>query len=970
MNREHFQRAQEVFLAARVLSAVERTALLERECSATPGLRETVEGMLAAESQDPNFLGASPFGPEKFSGGHRARIQKLVTQSNAGRRLVVENEVARGGMGSILKVHDVDLRRTLAMKVIRGQSGASSTGEVPGVQPNLVERFLEEAQVTGRLEHPGVVPIHELGVDSEGRLYFTMPLVGGRTLAEVFDHVRDEDPKWSRTGALGLLQKVCETMAYSHHVGVVHRDLKPANVMVGDFGEVYVMDWGLARVREATNARDIRPADEADNDRTRLLDADSPLRTRDGAVLGTPSYMSPEQALGESERVDAASDIYALGSMLYHLLVGAAPYTSEESRNSREVLAAVRRGPPPSIESLAPKTPAELVAICERAMAREPEDRYLDMAAFASDLQAYLEGRVVRAHRTGAWVELRKWVGRNRLAASVAAIALVAVLLGVVGVAAAERRSADLSRSFMIFYLEEEANTLWPAVPEMIPGMEQWLTDAQELGARIETAIAGLPGDSQVLAERQAGMRASNQRIKNLRVKMEDRLAFAASIEELTRTSPEARAAWNTAVASIAASERYQRVEPFQLTPQLGLFPLGENPTTGLWEFWHVQSGLRPELNPNWSEDALEWNPETPGSCNRWIIGEETGIVFVLIPRGTFRMGAERPPVGVEYEVTADGLRVSLVEPGSLADRAGIQIDDVLQSVNKVPIRNVKQFDSRLHTLRPGIDTEFAVRRGNEERVLSAEVKIGFGSPNINPWTESDSGPIHDVTLQPYFISKYEMTQGQWLRSPVEILDPSTRGKPFRQTPDPRLGIPDHIVDRSHPVESVSWFDSYQTLERLGLSLPTEAQWERAARAGTGTRFWPGNRIVDLQGKENIGDATAAQTVPGWAASMLVNDRFVAHAPVGSFEPNGFGLHDALGNVSEWSREASVRGYPDPVQDEDGARGPGPEVATSHRVARGGQFTRAGIGVAGRWWVPSRSVVEVLGVRPARGIQD
>ena len=164
-------------------------------------------------------------------------------------------------MGTILRVWDGDLRRNLAMKVMHGRGvGSSSPGEGAGgaVDQERLGRFLEEAQITGQLDHPGVVPVHDLGIDSKGRCYFTMRFVRGRELKEVFDLAREHKEGWTRTKVLGAILKVCEAMAYAHSKGVVHRDLKPANVMVGRFGETYVMDWGLARVLGRHDSHDLR----------------------------------------------------------------------------------------------------------------------------------------------------------------------------------------------------------------------------------------------------------------------------------------------------------------------------------------------------------------------------------------------------------------------------------------------------------------------------------------------------------------------------------------------------------------------------------------------------------------------------------------------------------------------------------------------------------------------------------------
>jgi serine/threonine-protein kinase len=214
-------------------------------------------------------------------------------------RFRLEGEIARGGMGAILKVHDESLQRDLAMKVILPERRDGDSGTP------YVHRFLEEAQVTAQLDHPGVVPVHELGADDDGQIFFTMKLVKGRTLAEIFELVRKEEDEWSQPRALQVFLRVCETLAFAHVKGVIHRDLKPANIMVGAFGEVYVMDWGLAKVlggrAEPETARENSSAQATLVRTTRKPDStgsgDSPTATLAGDVLGTPSYMPLEQAI-------------------------------------------------------------------------------------------------------------------------------------------------------------------------------------------------------------------------------------------------------------------------------------------------------------------------------------------------------------------------------------------------------------------------------------------------------------------------------------------------------------------------------------------------------------------------------------------------------------------------------------------------------------------------------------------------
>ncbi|MFO1011153.1 MAG: serine/threonine-protein kinase [Planctomycetota bacterium] len=368
----------------------------------------------------------------------RRFLERLAARTPETERYEDHGEIARGGMGSIRRVQDHVLRRTLAMKVLLEREDdddpdAASSAEI------LLARFLEEAQVTGQLDHPGVVPVHDMGVDEKGRVWFTMRLVKGRNFEEIIELVQKGEEGWTRTRAVQSLHRVCEAMAFAHSKGVVHRDLKPANVMVGRFGETYVMDWGLARVADRPETVEVRVTPHAEDSSTvlRARDVDaastsaSPQLTMAGSIVGTPAYMAPEQARGAIEEVDERSDVYAVGSMLYHLLAGHRPYVPPGTkRNAIEVLRALQAGPPERI--VARDVPPELVAICEKAMAREKRDRYADMLALGDDLQAYLEGRVVRAHKTGARAEFVKWVARNKLAAGALAAATL-VLLGGLG---------------------------------------------------------------------------------------------------------------------------------------------------------------------------------------------------------------------------------------------------------------------------------------------------------------------------------------------------------------------------------------------------------------------------------------------------------------------------------------------------------------------------------------------------------
>ncbi|MEM7308951.1 MAG: protein kinase [Planctomycetota bacterium] len=373
----------------------------------------------------------------------------LLAQGGGADRYTVLDEVGRGAMGTVHRVWDARLRRVLAMKVSSARRRSSEARGTPAGSSRSLYRFLEEAQVMAQLDHPGVLAVHDVGVDANGRVWFTMHLVRGLDLKEVLRLAAEGLAGWSQARVVGVLVRVCETLAFAHAKQVLHRDLKPSNVMVGRLGETYVMDWGLARVRGREDAHAAGPdvaSDSTDGAASVALasvrreDAARTgvpgLLTQDGAVIGTPSYMAPEQAAGDLAAVGPAADVYAAGAILYHLLAGRAPYSDLGSaREAPGLLRAVRAGAPTPLSKLSPGAPAELVAICDKAMARRADDRYRSMEALAHDLRAFLEGRVVSAFRTGPLVEMAKWVRRNRLAAAAAGLALVSSLAGSLGLA-------------------------------------------------------------------------------------------------------------------------------------------------------------------------------------------------------------------------------------------------------------------------------------------------------------------------------------------------------------------------------------------------------------------------------------------------------------------------------------------------------------------------------------------------------
>ncbi|MCP3915008.1 MAG: serine/threonine protein kinase [bacterium] len=431
-----------LFSEAVQLGHAERDSLLARVNAVDPTLAEDLRALLAADEHEgklpeepllqalPGSLAAAAAGRGRDDDATRAKaLEEIRTFAPPRARYEVAEEIGRGAMGVVRTTWDRALERSLAMKMLRPD------GADQGASGAFV-RFVEEARVTGQLEHPGIVPVHDIGVDDQGNVFFTMQRVHGRDLSTVFELASNGEEGWSHTRVLGLLQRVCEAMSYAHDKGVLHRDLKPANVMAGRFGEVYVMDWGIARVRGRADGHDLRL-------RRGEKAPESPVVTLDGAVVGTPYYMPPEQALGKRDETDVRSDIYAVGAMLYELLAGRQPYHEPDSVNTpNAILLRIVQGPPQPLEGLARGAPAELIAICAKAMAWDPAQRYSDMTRLADDLRAFLEDRVVTAHATGALAEMRKWVQRNRTAAMLAALLIASILTGLGGFSYVEARSS------------------------------------------------------------------------------------------------------------------------------------------------------------------------------------------------------------------------------------------------------------------------------------------------------------------------------------------------------------------------------------------------------------------------------------------------------------------------------------------------------------------------------------------------
>ena len=329
----------------------------------------------------------------------------------------LRSEHARGGFGLVWRAEDEVLGREVALKQLSG---------ILVGDDDYRRRFVGEARIAAQLQHPGVVPVYSLGDQDGKNPYYTMKLVSGQTLGEAIRRFHTE-PREAGERALEHLRllnsflAVTRAMAYAHSRGVIHRDLKPDNILLGDYGETVILDWGLAKVlAKGAAAETAAPAPVSSPS---AADA-----TQFGTVVGTPAYLSPEQAAGQIEEVDERSDIYCLGAVLYHLLTGRPPF---RGANPGEVVELVRTSRPRA-RAISPAIPRALEAICMRAMAPRPAERYPDAGLLARDVERYLADEPVGAYREGTLERLGRWAHRHRTGVVSGSISLLLVLLAAV----------------------------------------------------------------------------------------------------------------------------------------------------------------------------------------------------------------------------------------------------------------------------------------------------------------------------------------------------------------------------------------------------------------------------------------------------------------------------------------------------------------------------------------------------------
>jgi len=863
-------------------------------------------------------------------------------------------ELGSGGMGTVYEAEQLSLKRKVALKVLPAHLGFSD---------QAVLKFKREAEAGGRQQHPGIVAIHSVGED-KGVHYIAQELVEeGRTLADRLDELRGEKglPAGYFREAAALFAEIADALEHAHSTGVVHRDVKPQNILLTQEGAPKVTDFGLAKVEDAL------------------------ALSRTGDFAGTPYYMSPEQAASKRIGIDHKTDIFSLGATLYEMLTLKIPF---EGDTSQQVLKKILLDDPTDPRKLRSRVPRDLSVICLKAMEKKPERRYRSMEDFAADIHRFLNNESILAKPPGALAGGVKWVKRYPVfsaSAAVAMLALVAITClflyalserdkaqeqGRIAdqqrkVAEAEKKRAlaaemtaegraleieqnlaeimRLSDLKILSDLVDEEDELWPAHPENIPGLDEWIKKAEKLVTRLDEhqrVLDTLRGDATPYTDEHARIdRESHLRISELLALQKAREDLFARIESMKDDgSGETNDSGEGGTAN--GEEKGKPEEPDNMKKNLAELD------AKISEFEKEVSKRRTYIFDN---IQAQWRHDTLSELVSGVLKlsyEEDGLLKSVKERLVFAETIKKRSID-DHRSAWDEAIASIADEEECPAYKGLVIEEQLGLVpiGRDPESGLWEF-SHLQTGTISLrDTEGKLFLAEDTGIVFVLIPGGSfdmgavppseenpeGSPNVDPNAERDEGPVHEKSIKPFYLSKYEMTQGQWLRFTKK--NPSFYGPDSIDPSWSRSGQPGSLL---HPVEQVNWEDCAELAHRLRLRFPSESEWEYACRAGTTSVFCTGNNVDSLQGSANLCDLFFKENggPPTWTYEENFDDGYAIHAPVGSFVPNAFGLHDVHGNVFEWCSDAYHFSY-------EGAPADGSSwesTGSSYRVFRGGSW--------------------------------